>query len=273
MSVYNDTALGFDQAASDYDQEERGNAVLEYMRSVSWQWFLNAFQPGAHLLELGSGTGVEAARLAEQDYKLALLDVSTKMLDTAAARVHSASPDALLGQHALPASQLATLADVYGQHSFDGAYSSFGPLNCEPDLTAVAAGLAELIKPGGRLVFSIMPKYCITETLWFGIHGEFKNAFRRWRGPVMARALPGHETLVQTYYYNPGQVRRYFAPYFKTTRVKALPLLWPPPYLTHLTQRFPRLFGPLKKLDTHLTDWLPALARFGDHFIIELERV
>lgn len=275
MSVYNETARGFDKAANAYDDEENGNAVLEYMRSVSWQWFTEAFELNleTRLLELGSGTGLEAARLAEQGYKVALLDVSAKMLETAVHRVELANPNALLGQHCLPASQVQTLVDTYGKNSFDGAYSSFGPLNCEPALTAVAIGLAQLIKPGGKLVFSIMPKYCLTEILWFSLHGELKNATRRWRGPLLARALPNHELLVKTYYYTPGEVRRSFAPYFQMTRIKALPLLWPPPYLTQLTQRFPRFFAQLKKLDSRLTNALPMLAVFGDHFLIEFVRL
>jgi SAM-dependent methyltransferase len=243
------------------------------MRAEHWRWFEKAFPAGSNLLELGSGTGIEASRLAANNYKVALLDVSAKMLEVAAARVLETNPTALLGTHNLPASRVGELVLLYGEGAFGGAYSSFGPLNCEPDLTGVAKGLARLVRPGGKLVFSVMPRFCLTEIAWFGLHGELKNATRRLRGPVMARALPGDELLVKTYYYNPGEFTRQFLPYFKRNRLKAFPLLWPPPYLSHLPPRFPRLFGALDKADNALSNNLPFLAAFGDHFLIELERV
>jgi hypothetical protein len=36
---------------------------------------------------------------------------------------------------------------------FDGIYSNFGPLNCAPDLGAVAAECARLLRPGGDWSF------------------------------------------------------------------------------------------------------------------------
>jgi SAM-dependent methyltransferase len=243
------------------------------MRVIQWQWFAQAFEPAARLLELGSGTGLEAARLAESGRKVALLDVSSQMLEKAAARVNAAAPESLLGQHCLAAAQVGQLATIYARGSFDGVYSSFGPLNCEPDLSAVAAGLAPLVRTGGSLVFSVMPKLCLTEIAWFGLHGEFKSASRRLRGPILARALPGEELLVKTFYYNPSAFRRAFQPYFKMVRVRPLPLLWPPPYLAHLPRRFPRFFGGLKQADNWVSNHGAVLAIFGDHFLIQLERI
>jgi SAM-dependent methyltransferase len=271
--IYQQTARGFDQAAEYYDGEEMSNPVLERMRAEHWRWFEPAFPAPARLIELGSGTGREAARLAAEGRAIALLDVAPGMLNLAATRVQAARPAGLLGQHLLPASQVGELRAIYGPASFDGAYSSFGPLNCEPDLAGVAEGLAHLVRPGGRLVFSVMPRWCLTEIAWFGLHGEWSNAIRRLRGPVMARALPGQERLIKTFYYNPAEFTRPFQPYFRRVRIKALPLIWPPPYLSHLPHRWPGLFGQLGRVDDWLSGRVPNLAVFGDHFLIELERV
>jgi SAM-dependent methyltransferase len=272
-SLYGRTAAGFDGAAADYDAEEAGNLILERMRAEHWRWFERAFPVPARLLELGSGTGLEAARLVRHDRQVALLDVSPRMLEVAARRVEAVNPAALLGQHLLPASKVGELVKSYGPASFEGAYSSFGPLNCEPDLVAVAEGLGRLVKPGGRLVFSIMPPWCLSEILWFGLHAEFANATRRLRKSTMARALPGQEQLVETFYYRPGQVRKAFSPYFRQVRLKAFPLLWPPPYLAHLPRRWPGLFARLGRADDRLANRWTGLAGFGDHFLIELRRL
>ncbi len=271
--IYEKTASGFDHAAADYDEEEAGNPVLERMRAEHWRWFGRAFPSGAKLIELGSGTGREAARLVAAGKRVALLDVAPSMLTLAAERVKEADTNGLLGHHLLPASQVGQLESIYGQASFDGAYSSFGPLNCEPNLAGVAEGLAQLVRPGGRLIFSVMPRWCLSEIAWFGLHGEFGNATRRLRGPVLARALPGQELLVKTFYYNPTEFTQQFRPYFRRVRVKAFPLLWPPPYLGHLPRRWPGLFAALGRADDWLTNGFPELAVFGDHFLIELERV
>ncbi len=270
---YARTAAGFDGAADGYDAEEAGNLVLARMRAEHWRWFERAFQAPARLLELGSGTGLEAARLARQGRQVALLDVSARMLAAAAGRVAAVDPTALLGQHLLPASRVGELVKTYGPASFEGAYSSFGPLNCEPDLSAVAEGLGRLVKPGGRLVFSIMPPTCLSEIGWFSLHAEFGKATRRLRKSTLARALPGQAQLVETFYYRPGQVRRVFRLYFQQVRLKAFPLLWPPPYLAHLPRRWPGLFARLGRADDWLTDRWPGLAGLGDHFLIEFRRL
>lgn len=44
--------------------------------------------------------------------------------------------------------------------SFDGMYSNFGPLNCAPDLPAVAAECARLLRADGCLVFSVIGRIC-----------------------------------------------------------------------------------------------------------------
>jgi SAM-dependent methyltransferase len=158
---------GFDAAADRYDADEQGNPVLQYMRGQAYLELCKAFAPGARLLDVGSGTGTEAARLALRGAEVALVDVSPRLLRLAEAKVRAAGPGRLLGAHLLPARCLGELRATYGQASFDGAYSSFGPLNCEPSLEPVAAGLAELVRPGGSLVLSVINRWSPAETAWF----------------------------------------------------------------------------------------------------------
>lgn len=269
---YRATAAGFSEAAPTYDQDEEGNLVLAWMRERSALVMERAFPPGSTLLELGCGTGIEASRLAATERKLVLTDVSPAMLEQARAKVRATNPAAVLGAHEGPAAKVGELVEHYGRQSFDGAYSSFGPLNCEPDLRPVAEGLAALVKPGGRLVFSVINRVCPTEIAWFALHLEFKNARRRLAGPIKARAVPGGSLSVTTYYYSPGDFKRAFRPAFRVRSCRALPLLLPPPYLAHLVKRSPGFFGLLGRADDRLAS-LPLLQSLGDHFLIEFERV
>jgi SAM-dependent methyltransferase len=265
--------LGFDAAAARFDDDERGNPVLAHMRDRGLRQLRGAFSRGARLVELGSGTGTEAARLVHgRDCRVALVDTSAELLERASAKVRMAGSDALLGSHRLPASKVGSLVDVYGRASFDGAFSSFGPLNCEPSLAPVANGLAELVRPGGSVVLSIINRWCPAEVAWFALHGEWKEAVRRWGGPVEAAAYPGGPKDVRTWYYTRRDVERAFAGAFTVKHVEALPLLLPPPYLGFLVTRFPRFFEVIEALEPHVAE-RRLLRDLGDHFLVRLERL
>jgi len=264
--------VGFDAAAERYDADELGNRVLAHMRARVFPQLCRAFAPGARLVELGSGTGTEAARLTlARHCRVALVDVSPQLLECAAAKVNAASPDGLLGAHVLRASSVGTLATIYGRASFDGAYSSFGPLNCEPRLAPVADGLAELVRPGGALMVSVINRWCPAEVGWFAAHGQWREASRRWDGPVQAAAYPGGPKDVTTWYYSRREIERAFSGGFRVEHVEALPLLWPPPYLDFLVARFEGLFQALEPLERWAARQ-PLLRELGDHVLLRLRR-
>ncbi len=263
---------GFDAAAARYDADEEGNVVLAHMRTRANAHLRGAFARGATLLELGSGTGTEAASLVrEHACRVTLVDPSGELLDRASAKVRAAHERGLKGAHALPAREVGSLASLYGAGSFDGAYSSFGPLNCEPSLVPVARGLADLVRPGGAVVLSVINRWCPAEVGWFAAHAEWRDATRRWGGPVDAAAFPGGPKDVRTWYYSRSDIERAFHDDFALEHVEALPLLWPPPYLDFLVRRFPRTFRALEPVDR----WAarrPLLRELGDHVLVRLRR-
>ncbi|MDP9152006.1 MAG: class I SAM-dependent methyltransferase [Myxococcota bacterium] len=263
---------GFDAAADRYDADEHGNDVLAHLRERVFAQLCRAFEPGSRLIELGSGTGTEAARLvSERGCRLALVDVAPRMLERASAKVRRADPEGLLGAHLVRARSVRRLTAVHDRASFDGAYSSLGPLNCEPRLEPVAEGLAELVRPGGALVLSVINRWCPAEVLWFAAHGQWREAARRWDGPVQAASYPGGPKDVTTWYYSRRAIARAFAPGFRVEHAEALPLLWPPPYLDFLVARRRRLFARLLPIER----WAAtrALLRdLGDHTLLRLRR-
>jgi SAM-dependent methyltransferase len=262
---------GFDAAAARYDVEEQDNRAFAHMRARSYLQLRKAFSSNARLIDLGSGTGTEAARLAAGGAELALVDTSSRLLGLAEIKVRSARAHGLLGVHLLPARRVGELVGVYGRASFDGGYSSLGPLNCEPTLEPVATGLATLIRPGGTLVLSIINRLCAVEMVWFALHGQWSAARRRWSGPVAAAAYRGGPRDVTTWYYSRSQIERAFGATFSTEFVEALPLLWPPTNLDSLVRRFPKLYAVLDPLDRQLSRW-PLLRDLGDHVLLRLRR-
>jgi SAM-dependent methyltransferase len=263
---------GFDAVADRYDEEVETNLVFAHMRARIFRELESAFGPGARLVELGSGTGTEAARLAfEHGCRVALVDVSSRLLERAGAKVRATGLDALLGTHLLPARSVGSLTTIYGHASFDGAYSSLGPLNCEPELAPVADGLASLVRPGGALVLSVMNRWCPTEVGWFALRGQWRRASTRWGGPVQVAVYGGGPKDITTWYYSRCEIERAFQKGFRLEHVEALPLLWPPPYLEFLVARFERLFRALEPVERWAARQ-PLLRELGDHVLLRLRR-
>jgi SAM-dependent methyltransferase len=198
-------------------------------------------------------------------------DLSPAMLALTAHKAAAAGLGDAIRTHRLMAGGLWSLIDEYGRGSFDGAYSSFGPLNGEPDLRVVARALATLIHPGGLVVVSVMNRFYPFEICWYVAHGRFRQAVRRWRGWTISSVSPSLPATVPTWYYTPGDFERAFAPDFVRTSCRALPLLLPPPFLAHLWLRFPKFVHRLTVWEARLAHRPPFYA-LGDHFLVILKR-
>jgi SAM-dependent methyltransferase len=268
----NPPGTGFDAVASRYDDDERGNDVIAHVRERAFDVLRRAFSRGARLIEIGSGTGTEASRLArELDCRIALVDPSPSLLERASAKVRAVSDSALTGAHLLPARKLEELTAIYGANTFDGAYSSLGPLNCEGSLRPTARALADLIHSGGRVVLSVINRWCAFEVAWYALHGQLREARRRWGGPIQASAYAGGPKDVTTWYYSRRDIERAFAPEFRVRHAQALPLLWPPMYLDFLVRRHRGLFRALEPPERRVAS-MALLRDLGDHVLVVLER-
>jgi hypothetical protein len=172
---------------------------------------------------------------------------------------------------AVPAAGIDTLRP---STPFDGAYASFGALNCEPDLERLGAALASLIRPGGTFVCSIMGRYCPFEIGWFLLHGRPRLALRRLR-PGWQRASVAtsetNEVSVATCYLTARQLKQVFSPAFALERTLSLPLLLPPPYLNPLFQKHRTRFERLAGLERWLRQRWPWRL-WGDHIVLVLRR-
>ena len=267
----------FSRAAALFDADEAINPLARWARRRSLTTLDAAFGPGDRVIELGCGTGIEACHLASRGVEVVATDISPGMIAALSAKLAPGGPAAALTGRITPlrlaAREAGTLTARYGRAAFAGAYSSMGALNCEPDLAPVAAGLAELVRPGGRLVFSILNRYCLWETAWYLRARQPGKALRRWSGRAEGTARGAwQEERFTCYYWTPAAVGRVFRPQFRAVRRQGLPWLLPPLYLDGLVRRAPRFFARLARLDRRLAATWPAYT-FGDHLLIELVRV
>jgi SAM-dependent methyltransferase len=262
----------FDDAAAKYDRDAEKNPVMVWLRRESLGRLGRAFRAGDFVLEVGCGTGEEALALARRGVRVMATDASAGMAEVVREKLTSASD--VTGQvrvEVLRAEELGKLAVRYGTNAFDGAYSSLGPLNCVPDLSGVARDLAALVRPGGRVVASLLGKYCLWEILWYLAARKPRVAFRRWKGQASGTALPGGPSL-EVYYWPVREIEMAFRPYFAIRATRALPWALPPTYVGAFMARHPRLFRTLEKIERRMAGVWPFNA-LGDHVHLEMVRL
>ena len=259
-----DTQRAFDSVAADYDGPRGNNVLIQRMRCAMWHAVQQELRPGARLLDLGCGTGIDAAKFARLGYHVLATDWSPRMVErTRALATLDATQSRMEARH-LGIHQLDRL-----EGEFDGIYSNLGPLNCIPDLAAAATECARLLRPGGKLVCSVIGRVCPWELGHYVVRRRFRRARVRAERGVTPVGMNRHT--IWTRYYLPREFYRAFAGDFSLCGYRALGLFMPPPYLVDYYHRHPRWCGWLGWLDDHLGA-LPLLRGMGDHFLIVMAR-
>jgi SAM-dependent methyltransferase len=239
------TAAVFDTVAERYDAEFTETRLARWLRPRVWAHL--HFLPGSSVLELGCGTGEDAAWLTARGVSVLATDVSPAMLEVARRKV----PQARF--------ELQDASALNLSETFDGAFANFGVLNCVPDLGALAASLP--VRRGGRFIAVVMAPFCLWETAWYLLHGDLQRATRRWRpatADIGGRHLP-------VWYPSPRTLAEDFAPHFVLRQCEGLGTLLPPSYLAHLVERWP-------EWPARLDGRLPFGHLWADHYVAVFER-
>lgn len=256
-------ANAFDAVAERFDARYGAwKSVLAQRRAVRTA-LVRAFPPGARLLEIGGGTGEDAAWLAGQGREVLLTDVSPAMVRIAGAKLRSLGLPAPL---VAAAERLETIGgDVPAP--LDGAFSNFAALNCVTDLTPVGRGLASLVRPGGKVLLVIFGVCPPGEWVVQLLRGDRRAAFRRAsRGVVVAR-MGGTDFPVR--YHRGRDLVRAMAPAFRLTRRLGIGIFVPPSAAEPWISGHPAVLESLERLDRIVSR---PLAIFGDHVLYEFER-
>jgi SAM-dependent methyltransferase len=257
--------MAFDAVAADYDRREADNPIMQMMRTRSLAILESTFAEGSTLLDVGCGTGTEACWLSERGRTVFGVDSSPQMLEVLARR--AAAAELKVSTRLMRAGELLMLADELGEASFDGAYSSFGALNTEPALEPPITALSRLVRPGGRIVLSVMNRWCIAEMALLVVAGRANQALRRTRPSVRVGVGSG---IVEVRYPSSRRLTRALSPRFRVVSVQALPLVLLP-YAWPALGAHPRVYKAARKLDSMLARRRP-FAWLGDHLLVVAER-
>lgn len=258
------TGEAFGRLASSYDEDFESLPASQRLRQIIWEVYLRYFKRGDSLLELNCGTGTDALALAEKGIRVHATDISGGMLEAFQRKLSRSPHQGFVSTQRLAFDQLSTL----NGRMFDGAYSNMGGLNCEADIERVATDLGGLIRQGGMFIGTFLGDVAVWDMLAFLARGKTKEAFRR-RSPDGCAANVGG-AIVQTYYYSPEAIQRFFSPQFLKVELLGLNIFTPPPTSQQAYRRLGKGMRLFERFDDMVMR-LPPFNRIGDHFILVLK--
>ena len=259
-------AAAFDQVAARYDHQWTDALAGTLQRRQVWRYIDPLFQAGDRVLDLGCGTGADAARLASRGIEVHAMDASGAMVTCTQRRVESAGLGQRVTTQVLAIEELDQLS---GSEDFDGVLSNFGAMNCVADVIAVAKNLARFVRPGGNVALCVLGRFCLWETLWYLAAADLGKAFRRWDDG--AEATLGSGSSFAVYYPSVREIRNAFEPRFRLKSVRGIGVCVPPSYAEGMVRSFPRVTKALAGLDQHVGSWV-GLRGLADHRLLVLER-
>ena len=259
----------FDHVAQNYDDRFTNSAVGQLQRSQVWTYLENLLPElgGLDILELNCGTGEDAVMFGQKGFNVVATDVSAEML-----KVTESKAERLSMQHRISSRylDLDNLDDLVFERKFDFIFSNFGGLNCiSPEsMHRLLRQLPELLKPHGRFVAVIMPRFCLWESFYFLGKLKFAAMFRRLSRRGTMANLHGIE--LQTWYYSPGQISSWSREFFLQKRVLPVGITLPPSFLNTFFHTRRRLLAWLFRIEQKIAG-IRFLATVSDHYIIDLQ--
>ena len=238
-------AAAYDAIAPRYDEMVRED---HWMRQLLWRRLVQMVEPGARVLELGCGTGLDTLALARRGLRVVALDLSPEMIARLARKAEGAGLEGCIEARV---GDVGTL-EAAPEDGFDAVFSTFAALNTVADPASVAAAAARRLRSGGKMLVHLLAPAGAGHR-HHDQTGEHTATISGWR--VRHWVLPTAEVVA------------FFAPHFTLRRCYGLGFLWPrwagavlPPWLS-------RGLGHLEPL---LGRWEPFRSR-GRFLVLELE--
>ncbi|CUT02189.1 class I SAM-dependent methyltransferase [Candidatus Chrysopegis kryptomonas] len=256
----------WDSYAPVYDEKKKDFDL--YLRHKNLKILKSFFSSGQTLLEIGCGTGTESVEMLNYGCKLVLTDISFEMLKIARRKittVANTSGDNFPKVINLPAEYIDSF-----KIQFDGAYSSFGVLNCITNIENFFQKLHKVLKPNSYFITSIINRWYWGDFLFFtlGITNYLRKRLKGW-GYI---SLDGKESNAVARYYSINDIRNFSKNFFSIETCFALPFLLPPAYLKP-TERLPKkILNALDKVESIIWHSFP-FKYFGEQTVIVLKRL
>ena len=257
---FNHVEEAFTRQSVIYDENEKANPTLKWMREKIRKHALAFLNPGDKMLELNGGTGTDAIFFAQNDIFVHSIDISGGMIEQIKKKVNDYKLSNKISFQQCSYTELNKIINT----KFDFIFSNFGGLNCLSDLGTVTKFFPALLKDKGKVCLVVMPPVCPWELIKV-FSANFKFAFRRLKSNGAPANIEGiHFT---TYYFNSKDILKALGKNFELVKLEGIAVFTPIPQMEKFPKKFPRLSKFLNKLDEFLSGYFP-FNRIGDHLII-----
>ena len=259
------TRESFNKIAPAFDETDRANPILLWMRGIVHKIYLKDIKQGETVLELNCGTGIDAMFLARRGIKVYATDISDEMIHLLTLK---ASHEIEKGSIIAEVCAFSDIGKIKGS-GFDAVVSNFGGLNCINEFNQLSNDLYDKLKPDGKFIAVVMNKLCPWEILYFILKLDFRKAFRRFKKEGIDGAVD--DQTVKTFYFFPKEFGKKFCDHFRIEKIYTHALYTPPPYLLGIYKRIKPIVKVWMKIDEVVKGIYP-FNRVGDHFIIVMKR-
>lgn len=214
------------------------------------------------VFEINCGTGFDANEFTARGHKVTATDSSLEMIKQAKFNY----PDIDFFQ-----TDMKDIAQSDAFRQSNVLFSNFGGLNCldREELDSLINSLSKAQTTKDWLIWVLMPKFCLTESLYFLFKLNFKAMFRR--NTNKAVAVNVEDRPVNTYYYAPSEIKRKLRKHYKIKQIKPVAVFLPPSYTEQFFRKHPRLLKLLSILE-RIFGRFSILSSLSDHYMIIAER-
>jgi len=258
----------FDEVAEIYDTTFTSSKIGKLLRNVIWQYLDQVLSGDTSLkiLELNCGTGEDAIYLASKGHHVMATDISEQMVNVAKEKVKESGFEDKIEVRQCDAREVD---DCQFQSGFDLIFSNFGGLNClsREELGKLSCDLYHLLKPSGRFIVVIMPKFCVWESLYFTFKGKKSEIFRR--NTDQSLQVKVGNSFVETWYYSPNDITHILENYFEKLATKPVGISLPPSYMEPFFENKKDLLK-IFNGGENLLNKVSLLSACSDHFLIDL---
>lgn len=265
MNVSNDSV--FDRLASAYDTSFSERLPARWLRQRVRDRISQCLPSKARVLDVGCGTGDDAIWFASHGHGVVATDLSAGMLEVTR-RKFEAAPQEIRSRLTVATYDAAGVSDDFPGGDFDLVFSNFGALNCVEDLGPFFEDIHRHISSSGTVALTLMGRFCLWETIGFGLRGDLRRACRRWSG----RSTHAVDAAVQPVWYHAiSAVKAMAGQRFEVLDVTGVGVFIPSSEFFPVCERRPGLFRWLARIESKIGALWP-FNRMGDHFLIMLQK-
>jgi len=259
----------FDKIANNYDKLFTGTSIGKLQRNIVRKYLDETLQLDQQLdvLEFNCGTGEEAVYFAKKGFSVVATDSSHNMLKLTEEKIKKQELSSLCTTKKL---DLNNPDDFYFDQKFDLVFSNFGGINCvnSDSLKNLNVILSQILKYNGRIIFIIMPRFCLWESFYFLLKIKPGEIFRRASGKPLNVPLNGG--YVETFYYSSNEIRKIFSKNFRVKKIIPVGFFIPPSYLNNFFLKKKKTLKVLEKLENTAANFF-LFSKASDHFLIDME--